>query len=327
MRLVGPIGTAMRTPTPPWCTPPHPDPAQEATLKIRRTLGATALAALAAAALTTSVLAAPAQAAPTTTTHSQAQLHKAQADLDASAKVPGTAWVVDPASNQVVVSVDPTVDAAGLAKINAVAARSGGAVTVRRVADRFSLTMQGGDPIYSSGYRCSLGFNVHTSSGTPYFLTAGHCGNINPYWYNSSNQFIGQVAHSYFPGYDFAILQYAAGVPHTSSVNLYNGSSQPIYGAANAYVGEYVCRSGSTTGVHCGSVTGLNATVNYSQGTVYGLIQTNVCAEGGDSGGSLFDGNYAIGLTSGGSGNCSSGGTTFFMPVTTVLNYYGVAIG
>lgn len=70
----------------------------------------------------------------------------------------------------------------------------------------------------------------------------------------------------------------------------------------------------------------LNATVNYAEGSVSGLIQTNVCAEPGDSGGSLFAGNTALGLTSGGSGNCSSGGTTFFQPVTEALSVYGVSV-
>jgi hypothetical protein len=66
--------------------------------------------------------------------------------------------------------------------------------------------------------------------------------------------------------------------------------------------------------------------VNYAEGTVTGLIRTNVCAEGGDSGGALFSGSVALGLTSGGSGNCSSGGTTYFQPVTEVLSRYGVSV-
>ncbi len=57
-----------------------------------------------------------------------------------------------------------------------------------------------------------------------------------------------------------------------------------------------------------------------------GLIKTTVCAEGGDSGGSLYAGTRAYGLTSGGSGNCSSGGTTFFQPVTEALGVYGVSV-
>ena len=56
------------------------------------------------------------------------------------------------------------------------------------------------------------------------------------------------------------------------------------------------------------------------------MIRTNVCAEPGDSGGPLFSGSTAIGLTSGGSGDCTSGGTTFFQPVTAALSAYGVSV-
>ncbi len=70
--------------------------------------------------------------------------------------------------------------------------------------------------------------------------------------------------------------------------------------AAEATVGTAVFRMGSTTGLRDGQVTGLDATVNFQSetspngvDTVTGLIQTDVCAEPGDSGGSLFtqDGN------------------------------------
>jgi streptogrisin D len=73
-------------------------------------------------------------------------------------------------------------------------------------------------------------------------------------------------------------------------------------------------------------VEALNVSVTYPEGRVDGLIRTNVCAEPGDSGGSLFDGSIALGLTSGGSGNCTFGGTTFFQPVTEPLAVYGVSV-
>ncbi|MFD1052612.1 S1 family peptidase, partial [Kibdelosporangium lantanae] len=34
----------------------------------------------------------------------------------------------------------------------------------------------------------------------------------------------------------------------------------------------------------------------------------------------------AVGVTSGGSGNCSSGGTTFFQPITEPLSAYGLTL-
>ncbi len=165
------------------------------------------------------------------------------------------------------------------------------------------------------------------SGGTYYFLTAGHCTNLSDTWYADSGQTsqLGVTAGSSFPGDDFGIVQYTTS-PGGGDVYLYNGSYQDITTAGNAFVGQSVSRSGSTTGVHGGSVQGLNATVNYAEGTVFGLIQTNVCAEGGDSGGSLFAGSTALGLTSGGSGNCTIGGTTYFQPVTEPLSVYGVSV-
>ncbi len=69
-----------------------------------------------------------------------------------------------------------------------------------------------------------------------------------------------------------------------------------------------------------------NATVNFAEGTVTGMIQTSVCAEPGDSGGPLFASNTALGLTSGGSGDCRTGGVTFFQPVTEALQAFDAEV-
>ncbi|MFR9776248.1 S1 family peptidase [Micromonospora sp. MS34] len=255
------------------------------------------------------------------------KLNAAAAELERSAKIPGTAWWTDPATNQVVVSVDSTVTGAKLEQVKAAAARTGGTVRIEAEAGVLTTRISGGQAIYSSGYRCSLGFNVRSGS-TYYFLTAGHCTNLGSYWYSNSSQtsVLGTRAGTSFPGNDYGIVRYTSSVSHPGNVYLYNGSYQDITTAGNAYVGQSVKRSGSTTGVHSGSVLATNATVNYAEGSVYGLIRTNVCAEGGDSGGSLFAGSTALGLTSGGSGNCSYGGTTYFQPVTEPLSVYGVSV-
>lgn len=257
------------------------------------------------------------------------ELSAVTAALQSSATIPGTAWYADPVTNQVVVSVDDTITGVALARITAVTQRFGDAVRIERTAGTLGLTIAGGQAIYAGGGgRCSLGFNVRSGS-TYYLLTAGHCTNISASWYTNSSQttYIGPRAGTSFPGNDYGIVRYSnTSLSHPGTVYLYGAGSRDITGAGNAFIGQSVCRSGSTTGVHCGSVTGLNATVNYPQGTVFGLIRTNVCAEPGDSGGSLFAGNTAIGLTSGGSGNCSSGGTTYFQPVTEALSRYGVSV-
>ena len=186
--------------------------------------------------------------------------------------------------------------------------------------------ISGGDAIWGAGGRCSLGFNV-TDGATDYFLTAGHCTNIISDWYADSGntQFLGSTSGSSFPGNDYGIATYPVPVA-SGDVDLYNGSTQDITSAGTPSVGQTVFRSGSTTGLHSGTVQALNATVNYAEGQVSGLIQTNVCAQPGDSGGSLFAGSVAMGLTSGGSGNCSTGGQTFFQPVVEPLNVYGVSV-
>ncbi|MEV7016438.1 MULTISPECIES: S1 family peptidase [unclassified Streptomyces] len=259
--------------------------------------------------------------------NSLADLKDARAALRQDATIPGTSWVTDPVSNKVVVTADRTVSGAEWAKLTEVAEGLGDTVELQRTKGEFKPFVAGGDTITGNGGRCSLGFNV-TKGGEPHFLTAGHCTESVPAWSDSSGNVIGETAVSSFPGDDYGLVTYTADVAHPSEVNLYDGSTQAISGAAEATVGMQVTRSGSTTRVHSGTVTGLDATVNYGNGDIVnGLIETDVCAEPGDSGGSLFSGDKAVGLTSGGSGDCTSGGTTFFQPVTEALSATGTRIG
>ncbi|MEU9449175.1 S1 family peptidase [Streptomyces sp. NPDC048277] len=258
--------------------------------------------------------------------NSLAELDGARTALKQDATIPGTSWATDPVSNKVVVTADKTVTGADLTKLAKVVDGLGEKVELRHSKGEFKTFIAGGDAIGGSGGRCSLGFNV-VKGGEPYFLTAGHCTQAISTWSDSAGDVIGQNAQSSFPGNDFGLVKYTSAVDHPSEVDLYDGTTRKITGAAEATVGMKVTRSGSTTQVHDGTVTGLNATVNYSEGTVSGLIQTDVCAEPGDSGGSLFSGSNAIGLTSGGSGDCTSGGETFFQPVTEALSATGTRIG
>ncbi|WP_456297624.1 S1 family peptidase [Catenuloplanes japonicus] len=248
------------------------------------------------------------------------------ADLRATAAIPGTAWAVRPAENLIVVTVDDTVTGAGLSAVEAAVARSGGAARLERVPGRLGTRISGGEAIYGGAYRCSLGFTV-TDGVASYFLTAGHCTEVSEVWYADLDHTaqLGTVRGGSFPGDDYGIVRYSAD-DHPSAVDLYDGTTQEITSAGTAVAGQAVQRSGSTTGLHAGTVLEVDATVIYPEGTVSGLIRTDVCAEGGDSGGSLFAGPVALGLTSGGLGDCFTGGTTYFQPVDEVLAVYGVNI-
>ncbi|CAL9322373.1 S1 family peptidase [Streptomyces sp. SudanB52_2052] len=259
--------------------------------------------------------------------NSLAELKSARSTLQQDATIPGTSWVTDPTTNKVVVTADRTVSKAEWTKLTKVVDGLGSKAELKRTKGEYKPFIAGGDAITGGGGRCSLGFNV-VKGGEPFFLTAGHCTEGISTWSDSSGKEIGTNADSSFPDNDYGLVKYTADVAHPSEVNLYDGSTQKISGAAEATVGMAVVRSGSTTQVHDGKVTGLDATVNYGNGDIVnGLIQTDVCAEPGDSGGSLFSGDKAIGLTSGGSGDCTSGGETFFQPVTEALSATGTQIG
>jgi streptogrisin D len=263
-------------------------------------------------------------ATPKFVAHGAAQLAGVTAAFARVPTVVGTAWATDPVADQVVLTVTPQAEGAGLDALLATARAAGSAVRVETLKTNFSKYITGGDAIYGGQFRCSLGFNVRNAAGTFFFLTAGHCGNIASSWYANSTHttFLGSTAGSSFPGNDYAIVRYSSTfTSHPGTVG-----SQDITSSGTPAVGQTVTRRGSTTGIHSGTVTALNATVNYAEGTVTGLIKTTVCAEGGDSGGPLYSGTRAYGLTSGGSGNCSSGGTTFFQPVTEPLGVYGVSV-
>jgi streptogrisin B len=283
----------------------------------------TRLLAVATGLTAAAALAVPTANAEETRTYSAHQL-AAASDAVLQADVPGTAWHVDQATGTLVVTADSTVSRAEIAKIKREAGTNAGALRVERTPGTFSKLISGGDAVYASGWRCSLGFNVRSGS-TYYFLTAGHCTDGAGTWYTNSSRTtsIGPTTGSSFPGDDYGIVRYSnTSLSHPGTVG-----GTDITSAANATVGMSVTRRGSTTGTHSGTVTGLNATVNYGGGDiVYGMIRTNVCAEPGDSGGPLYSGSRAIGLTSGGSGNCSTGGTTFFQPVTEALSRYGVSV-
>ncbi|MFJ7104206.1 MULTISPECIES: S1 family peptidase [Streptomyces] len=243
--------------------------------------------------------------------------------LDAPAGV--ASWSVDPAANTVVVNVVEDRRADNDVRTFVRKARAAGPVTVRTVADApstFAAGTVGGDPYYTGNVRCSIGFSVHGG-----FVTAGHCGGAGQQVRGWDGSYIGNFQGSSFPDNDYAWVNVGSGW-WTVPVVLGWGtvSDQLVRGSAEAPVGASICRSGSTTHWHCGRVLAKNETVNYAQGSVHQMTKTSVCAEGGDSGGSFISGDQAQGVTSGGWGNCSSGGETWFQPVNEILNRYGLTL-
>ncbi|MFJ3496664.1 trypsin-like serine protease [Streptomyces sp. NPDC086091] len=252
-----------------------------------------------------------------------------KADLDAAAgrtrSLDTPVRYVDVRTNRVVVQATSRAAATALLKEAGVAADG---VRVRLSADRPHplKDVVGGDAYYIDGTaRCSVGFSV-TKDQQQGFATAGHCGSAGDptTGYDEGDQ--GTFQASVFPGKDMAWVGVNADWTATPDVKGEGGVRVQVTGSVQAMVGASVCRSGSTTGWHCGTVQQLGVGVTYEEGTVGGLTRTTVCAEPGDSGGPYVSGTQAQGVTSGGSGDCTRGGTTFFQPVNPLLAEFGLTL-
>ncbi|MFJ8436697.1 carbohydrate-binding protein [Kitasatospora sp. NPDC094019] len=229
---------------------------------------------------------------------------------------------VDVTANTVVVQA---TDRAAAERLVAAAGVERAAVRVETVAEapRPLYDLRGGDAYYiDNSSRCSIGFPI-TRGTTQGFVSAGHCGRAGSSTTGANRAAQGSFQASVFPGNDMSWVATNSSWTATPYVNSASGA---VTGSVLQQVGASVCRSGSTTGWHCGTIQQHNTSVTYAEGTVSGVTRTNVCAEPGDSGGSFISGTQAQGVTSGGTGNCSQGGTTYFQPVNPILQNYGLTL-
>ncbi|MFF5294197.1 ricin-type beta-trefoil lectin domain protein [Paractinoplanes globisporus] len=230
-------------------------------------------------------------------------------------------WYVDVPGNRVVVLAKPGREAAARQFAQASGA---GEVTVLAQAEqpRTMYDIRGGDQYVINGNTlCSIGFAV--AGG---FVSAGHCGGAGSPTLGYNNVSQGTFAGSSFPGNDYSWIRTNGNWTPQPWVNNYAGGNVLVAGSADAAIGSSICRSGRTSGWRCGTLLGRNETVVYAQGAVSGLSRSDACAEPGDSGGSWISGNQAQGVTSGGTGNCTSGGTMWFQPVNEILGAYGLSL-
>ncbi|SFC42319.1 S1 family peptidase [Streptomyces aidingensis] len=234
-------------------------------------------------------------------------------------------WYVDVTSNTVVLHAKKTaaakefVSAAGLDAGDVKIVRSG-------ESPRPYYDLRGGEAYYiNNSGRCSIGFPV-TRGSTQGYATAGHCGRAGASTSGHNRVAQGTFQASSFPGNDMAWVAVNSNWTVTPYVRGSGGANVTVSGSTQAAVGASICRSGSTTGWHCGTIQQHNTSVTYPEGTITGVTRTSVCAEPGDSGGSYISGSQAQGVTSGGSGNCSIGGTTYHQPINEILSAYGLTL-
>ncbi|GLZ35054.1 serine protease [Lentzea sp. NBRC 105346] len=257
-----------------------------------------------------------------TVARSERALTEIKNRVDRIDNAPEGSWNVDVRANAVVLRI--TNNAPGAEAFIAKAKEIDPAIQVQRTPPkpRPLAEVMGALPYYvNNSWRCSIGFAVEGG-----FVTAGHCGSPGDHATNHDGEDLGNVERSIFPTRDMGFVRTVDGVTLQPLVYGYDGYAYYVYGSQEAPIGASICRSGSTSGMHCGYVESKDDTINYAEGTVYHMTGTSVCAEGGDSGGSWLSGNEAQGVTSGGYGDCSGGGKTWFQPVNPILDEFGLSL-
>ncbi|MER6911308.1 S1 family peptidase [Streptomyces sp. NPDC000594] len=197
----------------------------------------------------------------------------------------------------------------------------------------------GGIVLLSSGSMCSSGFGVTwPGKGGDYVLSAAHCGPAGSVWHTYRGARVGtvhdrdMVNDTLFLSTDGAA---AGNRVWTGSGAMRPGqSTRPVRGAAHTFPGEYLCVSGSRTGLVCDvRVSRTGQYVVYPGGqrvhvNVLDHVRGALAAGSGDSGGPVFsvlgDGSGVIarGLISGNNGpfrNCSDGWATLYRCSSSVL--------
>lgn len=155
-------------------------------------------------------------------------------------------------------------------------------------------------------------------------ILAGWCGSVGTQ-VSAGGVVIGTVsAASYNGGWSIVSITNSA-VIQLDGVRA-GGVVAPMSTAVRATVGRSVQKSSPVTGVRSGTVTGINQTVNYAGGYITGLDRTSICPESGEAGSPIYSGTSILAITWGGSGNCTSGGTTYGIPVVPILQAYGLSV-
>jgi hypothetical protein len=163
---------------------------------------------------------------------------------------------------------------------------------------------------------CTSGFVVRQSNGGAgrWLLTAGHCGDKFQTWEHSNGVDMGQITADTFvagSGSDAATIDINDGWGGNVILidNVINRSITSGQALNTDNYGDYTCHNGVTThsevgGFVCGPLEWKDLTRCYTElggGCIFHLRRVIVRVDGGDSGGSVFAGNQALGIVHAGS--------------------------
>ncbi|GIH03822.1 serine protease [Rhizocola hellebori] len=262
----------------------------------------------------------PAQAAPA------ADLESLRDQMVVAAG-PGSAAWVDAKTGQVVVQVaDPS-------KLRLSSAR----IRVEQAAPAvpYALLYGGYGMRSATGKYCTTGFIAHNATATAsYVVTAGHCTANTVYW-DRKGDYLGRTYSSVFDGDgDYGVITIKGVTFHARDGVATDMGVIALEGVGTASVGQSVCKKGNNSGYTCGTVLAVDVSVNYGGLVVSGMIQTDVCSVPGDSGSPLMSEliggelrAWALGVLSGGGGECGPDRRGYYNPLGEILDQYGLILG
>ncbi|MDQ1246125.1 MAG: hypothetical protein QG597_492 [Actinomycetota bacterium] len=157
------------------------------------------------------------------------------------------------------------------------------AVVAAPVSSAATLTVSPGDRIHSPDSSCTLAYTYRSiTDAHTYAVTAGHCGTrhaVTDAVSGATGTFVRAVEDP--PGRggaDFGLIDFGT----TTSPGDVIGEHRLVYGIDRTAPGETVCRSGATTGEHCGVVQSRRGAMQYL------TAPQMVPGAGGDSGGPVW---------------------------------------
>ncbi|MFC4858363.1 S1 family peptidase [Actinophytocola glycyrrhizae] len=178
------------------------------------------------------------------------------------------------------------------------------------------------NPFGSAGTRCTVAFAAADSS-REYLIAGPGCGTgFSTQLYSGNNVLVGPVVGNANGGYVVVAVTNTAAWDVVGWINA--GGRHPIAGSRETPIGGRVCLLSNTAGITCGTVTAKNVTINYPGGTITGLTRTNICPQPRSI--AFVTGDQAQGVPFGGSGICTTGGSSYFFPVNRILAAYGLRL-
>jgi hypothetical protein len=179
------------------------------------------------------------------------------------------------------------------------------------------------NPVGGGAAQCVVAFAA-TDGARDYLIAGPGCETgWSTQLYSGDDVLVGPVVAGLAGGYTVVAVTNTEAWDVVGWINV--DGVHPIAGSAETPVGGRVCLLSHTAGTTCGTVTAKNVTVSLPGGTISGLTRTDICPEPRSV--AYVTNDQAQGVpVGGGSGFCTTVGSSYFYPVNRILSAYGLTL-